>query len=97
MLSCSGLVSLTLDLCSLSLRLEGGRVQVPVKSWSPSLSRCSLISDGDSGDDLSCFTYTTSCPPKPSPTTMWVPYLSMKLHAHSHNFRFRGPGRFEQV
>jgi hypothetical protein len=28
---------------------------------------------------LSCFTYTTSWPPKPSPTMMWVPYFSMKL------------------
>jgi hypothetical protein len=70
---------LTLNLWSLDLRFEGGRVHVPVKSWSPSLSKCSLISDGDSGDELSCFTYTTSWPPKPSPTMMWVPYFSMKL------------------
>jgi hypothetical protein len=28
-----------------------------------------LISAGDSGDDLSCFTYTTSWPPMLSPTT----------------------------
>ena len=70
---------LTLNLWSLFLRFEGGRVHVPVKSWSPSLSKCSLISDGDSGDELSCFTYTTSWPPKPSPTMMWVPYFSMKL------------------
>ena len=28
---------------------------------------------------ISCFTYTTSWPPKPSPTMMWVPYFSMKL------------------
>jgi len=71
---------LTLILWSLDLRFEWGRVHAPVNSWSPSVSKCSLISDGDSGDELSCFTYTTSWPPKLSPTTMWVPYFSMKLH-----------------
>ena len=56
-------------------------VQAPVKSWSPSLSRCTLISDGGSADDPPCFTYTTSCPPMLSPTTTCVPYFSMNLHA----------------
>lgn len=72
----------TLCFCSL---LFGMKLQVPVKSWSPRLSKCFLSSDGPRLEDLSCLTSTTSWPPTLSPTTTWVPYFSMNLSANKPN------------